>query len=141
MFNRPRLTAGCSASGRRRSPDRPWGPPSLLYNGYRIFRGGKERLGCDADPSPPSNAVIMKGYSCTSTPPMGCTACTEPQCLYMGALYLYLVLFALCMSKLCSSVWCCWCLPFQLKRLDKCAIPYNPTLRMFNPLSYTLQRM
>jgi hypothetical protein len=23
------------------SPDRPWGPPSLLYNGYRVFPGGK----------------------------------------------------------------------------------------------------
>jgi hypothetical protein len=22
-------------------PDRPWGPPSLLYNGYRVFTGGK----------------------------------------------------------------------------------------------------
>ena len=22
-------------------PDRPWGPPSLLYNGYRVFAGGK----------------------------------------------------------------------------------------------------
>jgi hypothetical protein len=22
-------------------PDRPWGPPSLLYSGYRIFSGGK----------------------------------------------------------------------------------------------------
>jgi hypothetical protein len=22
-------------------PDRPWGPPSLLYNWYRIFHGGK----------------------------------------------------------------------------------------------------
>jgi len=27
-------------------------------------------------------------YSYTSTPPMGRTACTEPQCLYKGALYL-----------------------------------------------------
>ena len=25
----------------RTRPDRPWGPPSLLYNGYRVFRGGK----------------------------------------------------------------------------------------------------
>ena len=25
----------------RARPDRPWGPPSLLYNGYRIFPGGK----------------------------------------------------------------------------------------------------
>ena len=26
-------------------PDRPWGPPSLLYNGYQVFPGGKERPG------------------------------------------------------------------------------------------------
>ena len=24
----------------RTCPDRPWGPPSLLYNGYRVFSGG-----------------------------------------------------------------------------------------------------
>jgi hypothetical protein len=24
----------------RTCPDRPWGPPSLLYNGYRVFPGG-----------------------------------------------------------------------------------------------------
>jgi hypothetical protein len=61
----------------RTSPDRPSGPPS----GYRVFPGGKERPGRDADPSPPSSAVVM------STPPTGRTACTEPQCLYKGALY------------------------------------------------------
>ena len=33
------------------------GPPSLLYNGYRVFPGGKERPVRDADPSPPSIAV------------------------------------------------------------------------------------
>jgi hypothetical protein len=44
----------------RTCPDRPWGPPSLLYNGYQVFPGGKERLGRDADPSPPSSAVVMK---------------------------------------------------------------------------------
>ena len=37
----------------RNCPDRPWGPPSLLYDGYRIFPGGKERPGLDADPSTP----------------------------------------------------------------------------------------
>ena len=42
-------------------PDQPWGPPSILYNGYRDFTGGKERPGREADPSPPSCAVIMKG--------------------------------------------------------------------------------
>jgi hypothetical protein len=25
----------------RTRPDRPWGPPSLLYNGYRLLYGGK----------------------------------------------------------------------------------------------------
>jgi len=30
---------------------------SLLYNRYRVFPGGKERPGRDADPSPPSSAV------------------------------------------------------------------------------------
>ena len=41
----------------RTCPDRPWDPPSLLYNGYRVFPWGKERPGRDADPSPPSSAV------------------------------------------------------------------------------------
>jgi len=44
----------------RTCPDRPWGPPSLLYNGYRVFPGGKERPGREADPSPPSSAVVKK---------------------------------------------------------------------------------
>jgi hypothetical protein len=74
----------------RTCPDRPWGPPSFLYNGYRVFPGGKERPGRDSDPSPPSSSVVMKEYSYTSTLPMGRTACTEPQCLYKGDLYLYL---------------------------------------------------
>ena len=40
--------------------DRPWGPPRLLYNGCRVFLGGKERPGRDADSSPPSRAVVKK---------------------------------------------------------------------------------
>jgi hypothetical protein len=44
----------------RTCPDRPWGPPSLLYNGRRVFPGGKERPGRDIDPSPPSSAVVKK---------------------------------------------------------------------------------
>jgi len=41
----------------RTCPDRPLNPPSFLYNGYRVFPGGKEGPGRDADPSPPSSAV------------------------------------------------------------------------------------
>ena len=73
----------------RTCPDRPWGPSSLLYNGYRVFPRGNERPGRDADPSPPSSAMVIKEQSYTSTPPKGCTAYTQPQCLYKGALYLY----------------------------------------------------
>jgi hypothetical protein len=41
-------------------PDRLWGPPSLLYNGYRgPFPGGKARQGRDADHSPPSSAEVV----------------------------------------------------------------------------------
>ena len=40
---------------------------------------------------PNSNAVVMKGKSYISTPPVGSTACTEPQCLYKGDLYLYIL--------------------------------------------------
>ena len=39
-------------------PDRPWGPSSLLYNGYRVFSGGKVLPGRDADPSSPFSAEV-----------------------------------------------------------------------------------
>jgi hypothetical protein len=40
-------------------PDQLWGPPNLLYNGYRgPFPGGKARPGRDADHSPPSSAEV-----------------------------------------------------------------------------------
>jgi len=67
------------------------GPTNLLYNGYRVFPAGKERPRRDTDPLPPSSALVMKEQSYTSTPPMGRTACTETQCLYKSALYLYLI--------------------------------------------------
>jgi hypothetical protein len=40
------------------SPDRPWSPPSLLYNGYRVFPWSRKRPGRDADSSPPSSAKV-----------------------------------------------------------------------------------
>ena len=42
----------------RTCPDRPWDPPNLLYNGYRVFPGGKVLPGRDADPSTPSSAEV-----------------------------------------------------------------------------------
>ena len=75
----------------RTCPDRPWGPPSLLYNGYQVFPVSKQRAGREADPSPRSRVLVKKGQSYTSTLPVGRTVCTEPQCLYKGALYLFYV--------------------------------------------------
>jgi len=37
--------------------DRPWGPPSLLYNGYRVFPGRKE-AGAWRWPPTPSRAEV-----------------------------------------------------------------------------------
>jgi len=39
----------------------PGGPPSLLYNGYRLFPGGKERPARDADFSPLLVPWLRKG--------------------------------------------------------------------------------
>jgi hypothetical protein len=41
----------------RTCPDRPWGPPSLLYNGYRVFPGVK-RPGHGAEHPPPSSPEV-----------------------------------------------------------------------------------
>ena len=73
-------------------PDRSWGAPSLMYSGHWVFPGGKEWPGMTLIPHPLLVPWSRKGQSYTSTPPMGRRTCTEPQCLYRGALYLYLLL-------------------------------------------------
>jgi len=52
--------SGIESRWGRDFPDRPWGPPSLLNNGYRVFPGGKVRPGRAVDHSPPSSAVVME---------------------------------------------------------------------------------
>jgi len=37
------------------------GAHPVSCSGHWVFPGGKERLGHDADPSPPSSAVVKKG--------------------------------------------------------------------------------
>jgi hypothetical protein len=44
----------------RTCPDWPWGPPSLLYNGYQFFPTSKVRTRRDADHSPRSSTKVME---------------------------------------------------------------------------------
>ena len=43
----------------RARPDRPWGPPSLLFKGYRFFPGGK-RPGFGVDHQSPPSAEVKE---------------------------------------------------------------------------------
>jgi len=50
-------------SGRRcfsHPPDRPWDPPSLLYDGYRLSSPGVQRPGAGVDHPPPSIAGVKE---------------------------------------------------------------------------------
>jgi hypothetical protein len=53
---------GSNPSGEARffAPVQTWGPPRILYNGYRVFLGGKVRPKRAADHSPPSSAMVME---------------------------------------------------------------------------------
>jgi hypothetical protein len=55
----------------RTYPDRLRGPPSLLYNRYRVFPGDKGGRGVMLTTHPLSSAEVKKELSYTSTQPMG----------------------------------------------------------------------
>jgi hypothetical protein len=51
------------------NPDRLWGSPCLLPNGYGgLFPLGVKRPGSEADHSPPSSTEVKNAWSYTSTP-------------------------------------------------------------------------
>jgi hypothetical protein len=66
----------------RKLPDQPWGPPRLVYNGYRVFPGGKTAEAWHWQPTP-SSAEVKKEYCYTSTPLWVLGYVTVYLCLYL----------------------------------------------------------
>jgi len=51
---------GLDGPGSNPGGDKIFCPPSLLYNGYQVFPGGKVQPGRATDHSPPSSAAVME---------------------------------------------------------------------------------
>ena len=51
-------------------PDRPWGPPGLLYDGYRVCFPGLKLLGLGAN-HPFTSSAEVEQWSYTSAPTVG----------------------------------------------------------------------
>jgi hypothetical protein len=69
----------------RSRPERPWGPPSLLYNGYRVSFPGVKRPGRGVDHSPPSSDRVKERVELYLYSPSG------PSWPVLGRIYLYLL--------------------------------------------------
>jgi hypothetical protein len=82
-----------------------------------LIRRVKSGQGVTLTPHPLLVPLVMKEQSYTSTPPMGRTVCTEPQCLYKGALYLYLIYSLLQVQ--CIWITALWKLDVKLKLTGK----------------------
>jgi hypothetical protein len=62
-FESRQVPKGSSA----KRPDRLWGPPVLLFNGYLGYFSGVKRPWRDVDHCLPSSAEVKNEWSCTST--------------------------------------------------------------------------
>jgi hypothetical protein len=81
----------------RTCPDRPWGPHSLMYNGYRVFPGGKVRRGRDAGPSPHSSAEVKNRVELYLTLSRGLRG------LWQGETYIYIYIYIY--THICISIY------------------------------------
>ena len=79
--------------------------PASCTMGTGSFLGVKCGRGVTLTPHP-FCAMVKKEYSYTSTSPMVRTACTEPQCLYKGVLYLLPLLIRSSRQKMVEAGYC-----------------------------------
>ena len=82
----------------------PGAHPASCAMGTGSFPGVKSGRGATLTPHPLLVPLFVKEYSYTSTLPMGRTACTEPQCLYKGDLYLSPLLILIVLATDDSSI-------------------------------------
>jgi hypothetical protein len=93
-----RIPAGVKISSAAQRPNLLWGPPSLLFNGYRrLFPRGINRPGREADHLPPSCAEVKNGGA---IPPLPHISSWHSAWLikYRDNFTLYLYLFTVCIS-------------------------------------------
>ena len=68
-------------------PDRPWGPPRLLYNGYRVTFPGVKQPELGVDHPPESSSEVRERVELYLYSPLGLHG------LFLGEIYLYLYLY------------------------------------------------
>jgi len=73
----------------RTPPDRPWGPPNLLCNGYRLSSSGVKRPGRGVDHPPSTSSQVEEILEIHLYSPLGLC------CLFQGESYLQLYLWQL----------------------------------------------
>jgi len=86
--------------------------------GTGSFPGVNSGRGVTLTPHPLLVPLVMKEQSYTSNPPMGHTACTEPQCLYKDGLYLARNVLAAACGKHISRPKLTQILPLTLSTLN-----------------------
>ena len=67
----------------RTRPDRPWGPPSLVYEGYRVFIGGKAAGAWCWPPAPIFSAEVIKWVELYFGPGLRALAACYRENLYL----------------------------------------------------------
>jgi hypothetical protein len=112
-------------------PDRPWGPPSLLYNGYRIFPGVKSGRGVMLTPYP---LLVLWSWNSRAMPLLPLSA-VRPVQSFSACTRVHFILILFMEPKV----------HYRLTSVHQCSKPDKSTpnnqpyfLNQFNPLKSEL---